>query len=233
MTRLLDGKATAEAIRAEVATAARRRSRRPARPATGPRRRAGRRRPGVAGLRRREDEGLRRGGDRELEPPAARRRRRRRAARAPRPPERRRARRRHPRCSSLCPPTCRRAPCSSGSTRTKDVDGFHPVNVGRLWRDEAGFVPCTPAGIVELLQRQRGRARRPARRRRRPQHHRRQADGRRCSLRENCTVTVAHSQTRDLAAVCREADILVAADRPPRPVGAGHVVEGASSSTSA
>src|SRR5262249_60553333 len=37
----------------------------------------------------------------------------------------------------------------------KDVDGFHPINVGRLWSGEPGFVPCTPLGIVELLERQR------------------------------------------------------------------------------
>src|SRR5690606_30563181 len=37
----------------------------------------------------------------------------------------------------------------------KDVDGFHPVNVGRLWNDEPGFVPCTPAGVIEMLHRYR------------------------------------------------------------------------------
>jgi methylenetetrahydrofolate dehydrogenase (NADP+)/methenyltetrahydrofolate cyclohydrolase len=108
----------------------------------------------------------------------------------------------------------------------KDVDGFHPVNVGRLWNDEAGFVPCTPAGIVESLKR-----------------HRIDLAGRHAVvvgrstivgkpmaallLRENCTVTIAHSKTRDLAAVCRGADLLVAAVGRPGMIGADHVREGA------
>jgi methylenetetrahydrofolate dehydrogenase (NADP+)/methenyltetrahydrofolate cyclohydrolase len=97
----------------------------------------------------------------------------------------------------------------------KDVDGFHPVNVGKLMLgDPSGFRPCTPAGVVELLARsgvqtegaevvilgrgnivgkpmaamlcQKGRA-------------------------ANCTVTICHSATRDIAAHCRRADIIVAA----------------------
>jgi methylenetetrahydrofolate dehydrogenase (NADP+)/methenyltetrahydrofolate cyclohydrolase len=108
----------------------------------------------------------------------------------------------------------------------KDVDGFHPVNVGRLWNDEAGFVPCTPAGIVESLKR-----------------HGIELAGRKAVvvgrstivgkpmagllLREHCTVTVAHSKTRDLPAVCREADLLIAAIGRAGMLGAAHVKEGA------
>jgi methylenetetrahydrofolate dehydrogenase (NADP+)/methenyltetrahydrofolate cyclohydrolase len=108
----------------------------------------------------------------------------------------------------------------------KDVDGFHPVNVGRLWCDEAGFVPCTPAGILELLRR-----------------HDLPVAGRRAVVvgrstivgkpmagllvRASATVTVAHSKTRDLAAVCREADLLIAAVGRPGLIDADHVREGA------
>lgn len=111
-------------------------------------------------------------------------------------------------------------------TPEKDVDGFHPVNVGRLWNDEAGFVPCTPAGIIESLKRY-GIA----------------LSGRNAVvvgrstivgkpmaallLRENCTVTIAHSRTRDLPAVCREADLLIAAVGRPGMIGPEHVKEGA------
>jgi methylenetetrahydrofolate dehydrogenase (NADP+)/methenyltetrahydrofolate cyclohydrolase len=107
----------------------------------------------------------------------------------------------------------------------KDVDGFHPVNVGRLWTDEPGFVPCTPAGIVELLRRNGV-----------------ELAGRRAVVvgrsnivgkpmagllvRESCTVTVAHSRTRDLAEVCREADVLVAAVGRAGLIGPEHVHAG-------
>jgi methylenetetrahydrofolate dehydrogenase (NADP+) / methenyltetrahydrofolate cyclohydrolase len=108
----------------------------------------------------------------------------------------------------------------------KDVDGFHPVNVGRLWLDQEGFTPATPTGIVDMLKRN-GIA----------------MAGRRAVivgrsaivgkpmagllLRENCTVTVCHSRTADLPAVTREADILVAAIGRPGMIGAEHVREGA------
>ncbi len=108
----------------------------------------------------------------------------------------------------------------------KDVDGFHPVNVGRLWLDQPGFVPCTPAGIIESLRR-----------------HGIALTGRHAVvvgrssivgkpmagllLRENCTVTIAHSKSRDLAAVCREADLLVAAVGRPGMITPEHVKEGA------
>jgi len=92
----------------------------------------------------------------------------------------------------------------------KDVDGFHPLNVGRLTLGSDGFFPCTPLGCSLLLKAQRadlaglralvlGRS---------------NIVGKPMAallLRENCTVTIAHSHTRDLAEECRRADILVAA----------------------
>ena len=92
----------------------------------------------------------------------------------------------------------------------KDVDGFHPLNVGFLSTQRPGLVPCTPAGIMEMLARSRikiagqdavvvGRS---------------DIVGKPMAmllLNQNATVTVCHSKTRDLAGVCRGADILVAA----------------------
>jgi methylenetetrahydrofolate dehydrogenase (NADP+)/methenyltetrahydrofolate cyclohydrolase len=108
----------------------------------------------------------------------------------------------------------------------KDVDGFHPVNVGRLWIDEPGFVPCTPAGIVELLTRYAV----PLKGQRAVIVGRSTIVGKPMTallLRQHCTVTVAHSRTADLAAVCREADLLVAAVGRAGLIGADHVREGA------
>src|ERR1700722_2463104 len=92
----------------------------------------------------------------------------------------------------------------------KDVDGFHPVNVGLLSTQRPGLVPCTPAGVMEILRRSSiavagqetvvvGRS---------------DIVGKPVAmllLNANATVTVCHSKTRDLAEVCRRADILVAA----------------------
>ncbi len=92
----------------------------------------------------------------------------------------------------------------------KDVDGFHPMNVGFLSTQRPGLVPCTPAGIMEMLERSKikvtgqeavvvGRS---------------DIVGKPMAmllLNANATVTVCHSKTRDLHAVCRRADILVAA----------------------
>jgi methylenetetrahydrofolate dehydrogenase (NADP+) / methenyltetrahydrofolate cyclohydrolase len=92
----------------------------------------------------------------------------------------------------------------------KDVDGFHPVNVGFLSTQRAGLVPCTPAGVIEILQRSGiaiagqeavvvGRS---------------DIVGKPAAmllLNANATVTVCHSKTHDLPEVCRRADILVAA----------------------
>ena len=108
----------------------------------------------------------------------------------------------------------------------KDVDGFHPMSVGALSIGEPGFVSCTPAGIIQLLKRSQI-----------------EIDGRECVvvgrsnivgkpmamllLRENGTVTVCHSHTRNLRDVCRRADILVAAIGKPRFFDESYVKEGA------
>ncbi len=108
----------------------------------------------------------------------------------------------------------------------KDVDGFHPINVGRLWLDEAGFTPATPTGIVALLKRNGI----PLTGRRAVVVGRSAIVGKPMAgllLRESCTVTVCHSRTADLAAVTREADILVAAIGRPAMIGPEHVREGA------
>ena len=92
----------------------------------------------------------------------------------------------------------------------KDVDGFHPINVGRLSQGEKALVPCTPAGVIEILKRSGiaiagqnavivGRS---------------NIVGKPMAmllLQENATVTICHSRTRDLAEVTKRADILVAA----------------------
>jgi methylenetetrahydrofolate dehydrogenase (NADP+) / methenyltetrahydrofolate cyclohydrolase len=92
----------------------------------------------------------------------------------------------------------------------KDVDGFHPTNVGFLSTQRSGLVPCTPAGVMEMLERSKikiagqeavvvGRS---------------DIVGKPMAmllLNANATVTVCHSKTRDLPGVCRRADILVAA----------------------
>jgi methylenetetrahydrofolate dehydrogenase (NADP+)/methenyltetrahydrofolate cyclohydrolase len=108
----------------------------------------------------------------------------------------------------------------------KDVDGFHVVNAGRLATGLPGLIPCTPLGCSLLLKAELG-----------------DLSGMRAVvvgrsnivgkpmaallLRESCTVTVAHSRTRDLAAVCREADILVAAVGRPEMVRGDWIKPGA------
>lgn len=92
----------------------------------------------------------------------------------------------------------------------KDVDGFHPFNVGRLFTQQPSLVPCTPAGIVELLVRE-GVELKGARA---CVVGRSNIVGRPVAellLQRDATVTLCHSRTRDLAGVTREADILVAA----------------------
>jgi len=108
----------------------------------------------------------------------------------------------------------------------KDVDGLHPVNVGMLVAGRPGLVPCTPLGCTMLLKHQLG-----------------DLTGK-CAvvlgrsllvgkpmaqllLQENCTVTIAHSKTRDLAAECRRADILVAAVGRPELVRGDWIKPGA------
>lgn len=108
---------------------------------------------------------------------------------------------------------------------SKDVDGFHPVNVGRLWNDERGFVPCTPAGILEMLRRYEV----PLSGRKAVVVGRSTIVGKPMAallLRENCTVTLAHSRTRELPSVCREADLLIAAVGRAGLIGAEHVSPG-------
>jgi len=92
----------------------------------------------------------------------------------------------------------------------KDVDGFHPMNVGFLSTQRPGLVPCTPAGIMEMLQRSRIKiAKQEA-----VVVGRSDIVGKPMAmllLNANATVTVCHSKTHDLPGVCRRADILVAA----------------------
>ena len=108
----------------------------------------------------------------------------------------------------------------------KDVDGFHPINVGRLSIGEKGFVSCTPAGIIELLKRSNV-----------------EIEGKECvvigrsnivgkpmsmlMLRENATVTVCHSRTKNLKEVCKRADILIVAIGKPKMIDASYVKDGA------
>ena len=111
----------------------------------------------------------------------------------------------------------------------KDVDGFHPENVAKLaMEDPSGFVPCTPLGCMELLKSAGidtqgahavviGRSMIVGK----PMAHLLMARN------ANATVTVAHSRTRDLPALCRTADILVAAVGRPEMVTADYVKEGA------
>ncbi|MGD1156548.1 MAG: bifunctional 5,10-methylenetetrahydrofolate dehydrogenase/5,10-methenyltetrahydrofolate cyclohydrolase [Terriglobia bacterium] len=92
----------------------------------------------------------------------------------------------------------------------KDVDGFHPINVGNLVAGRTGFVPCTPAGILEILK----RSNIPLKGARAVVIGRSDIVGKPVAmllLHEHATVTICHSRTHDLPAVAREADILVAA----------------------
>jgi methylenetetrahydrofolate dehydrogenase (NADP+)/methenyltetrahydrofolate cyclohydrolase len=92
----------------------------------------------------------------------------------------------------------------------KDVDGFHPMNVGLLSTQRPGLVPCTPAGIIEILK----RTKIPIAGQDAVVVGRSDIVGKPTAMlliNGNATVTVCHSKTRDLPAVCRRADILVAA----------------------
>ena len=92
----------------------------------------------------------------------------------------------------------------------KDVDGFHPENAGRLFTGLPGFVPCTPAGVIELLRRNEI----PLSGKHAVVIGRSNIVGKPMALlllREHCTVTICHSRTADLAAQAARADILVAA----------------------
>jgi methylenetetrahydrofolate dehydrogenase (NADP+) / methenyltetrahydrofolate cyclohydrolase len=108
----------------------------------------------------------------------------------------------------------------------KDVDGLHPENVAALVLSRSGLVPCTPAGCIELLDRSGvelegarvvvvGRSRLVGK------------PFAALALARNATVTIAHSRTRDLPAVCREGEVLLAAVGRARMVQGGWVREGA------
>ncbi len=108
----------------------------------------------------------------------------------------------------------------------KDVDGFHPVNIGLLASRGAGFVPCTPLGCLLLLKSQLASLK----------GLRAVIVGRsnivgkplaQLLLREDCTVTITHSRTRDLADECRRADVLVAAIGRPQMIPGDWVKPGA------
>jgi methylenetetrahydrofolate dehydrogenase (NADP+)/methenyltetrahydrofolate cyclohydrolase len=108
----------------------------------------------------------------------------------------------------------------------KDVDGFHPSNMGALLAGRPGFVPCTPAGIMVMLERS-GVA---LAGKRAVVIGRSNIVGKPMALlllQRDATVTICHSKTRDLPALTREADILVAAIGRPRAVGAAMVKPGA------
>lgn len=107
----------------------------------------------------------------------------------------------------------------------KDVDGFHPMNVGALSIGKPGFISCTPYGIIELLKRSGV-----------------EIEGKHCVvvgrsnivgkpmsallLRENGTVTTVHSRTKDMKAITKQADILVVAIGKPKFIDASYVKDG-------
>jgi methylenetetrahydrofolate dehydrogenase (NADP+) / methenyltetrahydrofolate cyclohydrolase len=119
-----------------------------------------------------------------------------------------------------------RHPVVAAVDPAKDVDGFHPANIGHLWSGEPGLVPCTPQGILRLLHSVRadlagaeavvlGRS---------------QIVGRPLAallLAAECTVTIVHSRSHDPAAISRRADILVAATGHPALVTAEWIKPGA------
>lgn len=108
----------------------------------------------------------------------------------------------------------------------KDVDGFHPQSVGKLCIGQKGFLSCTPAGVIQLLKRSQI-----------------EIAGKECviigrsnivgkpmallMLRENATVTIAHSRTKNLKEICKKADILIVAIGKPRMIDSSYVKEGA------
>jgi len=108
----------------------------------------------------------------------------------------------------------------------KDVDGLTAANAGLLWQGRPTLAPCTPSGVIELLD----RAGIELEGREAVIVGRSELVGKPLAallLARNATVTLAHSRTRELAAVCRRADVLVAAVGVPRLLGAEHVKPGA------
>ena len=107
----------------------------------------------------------------------------------------------------------------------KDVDGFHPVNVGRLSIGEFTLAPCTPMGVMEMLRREGV----PLKGAEAVVVGRSNIVGKPMALlllHEHATVTLCHSRTRDLAGVCRRADILIAAVGRPAMVTKDFIKEG-------
>ncbi len=112
----------------------------------------------------------------------------------------------------------------------KDVDGFHPVNVGRLQEGRALLAPCTPRGVMKLLEEACASSGQSLNGARALVLGRSAIVGKPVAamlLAANATVTVAHSRTRDLAGECRRADILVAAVGQPEMVRGDWVKDGA------
>ncbi len=108
----------------------------------------------------------------------------------------------------------------------KDVDGFHPENVARLWLNEPCILPCTPKGIIVLLE----WAGVELSGKRAVVIGRSNIVGKpvaKLLLDRNCTVTIAHSRTQDLPALCREADIVVAAIGRAKMITADYIKPGA------
>ncbi len=108
----------------------------------------------------------------------------------------------------------------------KDVDGFHPVNVGALVTQQPGLVPCTPTGLIEILK----RSGIPIAGQRAVVIGRSNIVGKPAALlllHEHATVTICHSRTADLPAVAREADILIAAIGRPAMVTRDFIKPGA------
>jgi methylenetetrahydrofolate dehydrogenase (NADP+)/methenyltetrahydrofolate cyclohydrolase len=108
----------------------------------------------------------------------------------------------------------------------KDVDGFHPVNVGRLWIGERALVPCTPTGSAILAK----KVAKDLKGMNAVVIGRSNIVGKPMAallLRESCTVTVAHSQTKDLPAVVRAADLVIAAVGRPEMVKGSWIKPGA------
>jgi methylenetetrahydrofolate dehydrogenase (NADP+)/methenyltetrahydrofolate cyclohydrolase len=124
------------------------------------------------------------------------------------------------------PKPLRSAPVLYAVSPDKDVDGLHPVNIGKLTMGEPRFVPCTPAGVMAMLD-----------------YYKLPIEGKTAVvvgrsnlvgkpaamllLHRHATVTICHSKTPDLAAVCRRADILVAAMGKARFIRGEMVKEGA------
>jgi len=124
------------------------------------------------------------------------------------------------------PPQIRQEAVVDAISPAKDVDGFHPVNAGLLSTRQRSLVPCTPRGVMHLL-REAGAALAGARA---VVLGRSQIVGRpllQLLLDADCTVTVAHSRTRDLPAECRRAEVLVAAVGRPEMVRGDWVAPGA------